>query len=87
MLSGLQPTLSPLVVLGLLMPFQDEAVRLAERRHLLVTCLSCLRHRKTVLVAECHLHAPPPLMELLRQAAHEVIEPEIPIPIEQMRLF
>jgi len=87
MLSGLQPTSFPLVVLGLLMPFQDEAVNLAERRRLLMTCLSCLHPRETVLVAECHLNAPPALMELLRQAAHEVIEQVTPMTIEQMRLF
>jgi hypothetical protein len=78
----------PLAVLGLLMTFQDEAVRLAERRRLLTGCLHCLQsYPGQVLVAECTLDACPDLLEMVRHTAREVIESAPSPTVQALTLF
>lgn len=75
LLSQLPASGQPLVVLGLLMTFLDEAVRLDERRRLLAACLRRLRaYPGTVLVVECALDAPPDLLDMLCRSAGAVVK-------------
>jgi hypothetical protein len=77
-----------LVVLGLLMTFQDEAVRLNERRRLLATCLRRLRsYPGTVLVVENTLDARPDMIDMLRRAAGAVVESTPPAVLLPPTLF
>jgi hypothetical protein len=87
LLASLSPSPNPLLVLGLLMPFEDEAVRLAERRRLLNNALAALHRRKIVLIYECSFKVPSDLLNLLRHSADIVVEPPEAEQVEQLRLF